>query len=1749
MTGERGGADPNFEISHLQFLPDAKRRRHTRGRRKRPPLDVAIVGMACRFPGGNDLAGYWSGLLAGRDATGDVPRERWDAVEFCDPSASVAENDRVPCARGGYLEGPVEFDPAAFGIMPVAVDGGEPEQYLVLDAARRALADAGLPEGVPDGRRVEVVVGRGNYFNRGNLTRLQHGRVVAQTLAILRGLHPEWSESDFEAIRADLKATLPPFGPDAIAGQITNATAGRVAGRLNFRGASYVVDAASASALVALDLGARALAERRADLAVVGAVYVQCDVDFPMVFRQLGALSRTGRNRPFAVDADGLVPGEGVGVVVLKRLADAERDGHRIYAVLKGVGLASDGRGPGPAATDARGQVLAMRRAYRRAGFGPATVGLIEGHGLGVPAADRAELEALRAVFPPSSRRALGSASSMIGHAMPASGMAGLIKAALALHHRLIPPTPHAGSPHPLLADERAPARLAASARPWVHGEPSRPRRAAVGAFGFAGIHAHAVLEEHAASADAMTSPGAMPQWDTEAILLGAPDRGTWIELARALVDWIDAGPRGTLKDLAYTLNVGQPAFPFRVGLVAASFDDLKTRLNALIARLGDPSCRSIRDARGAYHWAEPLAGPGRLAFVFPGEGSQYRGMLADLYPHFPEVRVAFDRADRVAVERGHAALPSEALFGSEGESPTGLWSVGTAISLVLSAQWGLLQLLARLGLRPDAVAGHSSGEFLAMAAAGVIRVDRRFEERLAAIGEVFTQLERVGGVPDAGLLAVAADRGRAEAACRAMGVEASVAMDNCPHQVVLALEAEQAGRLAERLRGEGVTCEVLPFTRAYHTTAFASALGPVRDFFRHLPLGRPRLALYSCATAARVPDDPEAIRELAVEQWARPVAFRPMIEVMHDDGLRLFVEVGTRGLLTGFVEDTLRGRPAFAMAANLPRRSGLTQLNHLVASLFAQGVPVRPDHLYLRRRPERVDLAARPAPRRASPGLALGFPEMRLSEALAERLRSRRVRDDGPAEGSGGPRDRHRPSYRKWAAAGSDEAMAAYLETMDEFVAVQREVMAAFLDGPVGGSSARGEDPASAGFVTRPPEREAPMERIGRESASASLEARLMEKVAARTGYPREMLGLDLDLEADLGIDSIKRVEILGDLKAEGLATEGTDLDGLTAARTLRQVLERLSAVVGEVGPEAGVDPGPFLDEVRSLTPGRELVAVRYLRAEGDPVAAHHTLGGRRISEVEPARRGLPVVPFTVMAEMLAEAAALLVPGRVLVGMRDVAAHRWIPYEAEPIALEVRARRDPAEPDEVRVAIFNTGAPVSADRRAKDGPVVEGVIVFGQARPEAPEAAPFEVEGGGPSGYTAERLYGEGWLFHGPPLQALTAVGTSGPRAIEGTIAVRPRGTLRPVGKRGEPLTDAIVLDSFTHLLGCWSLDHLAEGEVVFPLRLAELAFFGDDPREGESVSCRIRVRDVERHRLRADAEIVRPDGRLWMRLGGWEDWRFYWPNAYRDQFRGPDRVFLGEPLTPPGLPAGVVIAWLEPPADFARPIWRDVMEAVQLDPEERAALGALKGPERRRTLRIWGRVAAKEAARRLWAESGGATVYPADLAIVPDRHGRPSLRRRGAAGGEGAPAVSIAHTEGVAVALAARDPSARVGIDVERVVAREEGFEAVAFSDGERALLDRVAGPEADRAEWVARFWCAKEAVGKSTGRGLMIGPASVEVVEADEGGVVAVALGPDLRAACADWPEGPVRASTGRRGAYAWAWTVAEPAGAGR
>lgn len=630
--------------------------------RARPQRDVAIVGMAAVFPGAGTVEGLWSNIVAGVDAITDVPATRWDPV-FYDPASTAA--DRMYCKRGGFVDEHARFDPLAFGIMPNEAGATEPDQLLALQVAARALRDASMASEL--GReRTGVILGRGGYLTPGMARLDQYVRTAQQLVETLRGLIPGIGDDQLERVKTEFQSKLGGGRPGSI-GLVPNLAASRIANRLDLRGPAYTIDAACASSLVAVDHACTELAIGRCDAVIAGGVHLCHDVTFWSVFSQLGALSRSQCIRPFDRSADGLLIGEGAGVVVLKRLEDAERAGDRIYAVIRGAGVSSDGRESSVMKPRVDGQVSAVEQAWAEAGADPATVGLIEAHGTATPAGDAAELRTLARVFGAAdgSRAALGSIKSMIGHTMPAAGIAGLIKAALAVHHGVLPPSLHCTEPHELLDDTRFCVVGEVEAWPDTDG----PRRAGVNAFGFGGINTHVVLEQHARA----------PR--------RAPARARGAETSVLL-----ASARTPEHLLAAMDGADVPVGPCRIAVFGPDAKQLE-RARKIVAR-GKP-WRGRKDI-----WFSPRGlgdDGGQVALVFPGIEAVFEPRVDDVAEYFglPEIRTP-DRATDLA-RHGERLI---------------------AVSGLLHA------VLTRLGLRPSALAGHSIGEWSGMIAAGMIPPD-----------------------------------------------------------------------------------------------------------------------------------------------------------------------------------------------------------------------------------------------------------------------------------------------------------------------------------------------------------------------------------------------------------------------------------------------------------------------------------------------------------------------------------------------------------------------------------------------------------------------------------------------------------------------------------------------------------------------------------------------------------------------------------------------------------------------------------------------------------------------------------------------------------------------------------------------------------------------------------------------------------------------------------------------------------------
>ncbi|MGH7174709.1 MAG: polyketide synthase, partial [Gemmataceae bacterium] len=458
--------------------------------------DIAVVGMACVFPKAANVRQFWSNLANGVDAIDCPPPGRWqDRRNFQLPADHEAF---LPSNRGGFLPTELPFDPVPFGVLPNLARHGDPDQFVMLHVIDAALRDAGIAEDSPLRKRTDVIIGRGGYLT-GKLVELTLRAEVFETvLELLDRRYPDLVGSRRREMEDYLRSTLTPRPADNVSTAIANITASRAANRLNLRGAAYTVDGACASSLLAVEQAVWRLRTRQCDAAIAAGVFLSLSPSFLHVFASLGALSTSGMMRPFDQRADGMLAGEGGGAVLLKRLADAIHDENEIYAVVKGVGSASDGREVDVLAPSSAGQVHALENAYADAGIERDTVGYLELHGTGTVAGDLTELATIKTFFgtvrEPATARAMGSVKSMIGHCMPAAGIAALIKTALALSNKILPPSLHCEEPRPELAD--APFFFNTQTRPWVHNPSHGPRRAGVNAFGFGGINAHIVLEE-----------------------------------------------------------------------------------------------------------------------------------------------------------------------------------------------------------------------------------------------------------------------------------------------------------------------------------------------------------------------------------------------------------------------------------------------------------------------------------------------------------------------------------------------------------------------------------------------------------------------------------------------------------------------------------------------------------------------------------------------------------------------------------------------------------------------------------------------------------------------------------------------------------------------------------------------------------------------------------------------------------------------------------------------------------------------------------------------------------------------------------------------------------------------------------------------------------------------------------------------------------------------------------------------------
>jgi acyl transferase domain-containing protein/phosphopantetheinyl transferase len=906
--------------------------------------DIAVIGMACLFPGAEGLEQFWRNIR-GKEIQIGEPQPGWGAERHLSGTGAT----RISTAAGGYLRELYRFDPSELGVMPNSVDGGEPDQFIALKLARDALADAGCLDNY-DHANTGVIIGHSSWLHRGSGNMVQHGVVVDQTIELVRQLIPDAPADALEKLRAAFVAQLPPFNADTVPGFVPNIMTGRIANRFDLRGPNYILDAACASSLLAVKAAMEELRNRRSDLMLAGGVNASISSISNMVFTQLGGLSPRSQIKPFDAEADGTLLAEGAGIIVLKRMDDALAASDRIYAVFNGIGQSSDGRGGGILAPRISGEVAAIRRAYVDAGCEPEDVELLEAHGTGIPLGDRTEVAALHEVFGERERDlpriALGTIKSMIGHCIPAAGIAGLIKAILALHYRVLPPM-ICNEVNPTLGIDQTRLYVNTQARPWISSGKIR-RRAGVNAFGFGGINSHAVLEEAPEPADGFR-PAHLA---AELVVLSASSSGRLLEVIDGLRSSL-AGPlaQEPLASLAAALAAKSMTGTVRLAVVADDISDLMVKLARARERIAAGNAR-FHLLSGVY--CSDKVRSGKLAFVFPGEGSQYTGMLTDVLEAFPEARKWFDFWDGLysaeLQDRPSEAVfpPSKCLSESTRERlENNLFGIEMGSESVFIASHALYAVTSRVGLRPDVLVGHSSGEHAALSVAGALGWTdlQDLEMRIGQLKRLFHSVERSSELAGGALLAVgAAPRERTVAL--AEQAQAHVALDNCDQQIVLYGHRSQLDSIAAQLGAEGGLCAFLPFSRPYHTPLFAPRVD-LESIYQSFNFQTPAVPLYSCATAELMPSAPDEIRRLVAAQWRSRVRFSETIKRMYADGVRTFVEIGASANLTGFIDNILRSEDQLAVAFNGRRRSGLVHLLHALGRLWSEGVSLDIHKLY----------------------------------------------------------------------------------------------------------------------------------------------------------------------------------------------------------------------------------------------------------------------------------------------------------------------------------------------------------------------------------------------------------------------------------------------------------------------------------------------------------------------------------------------------------------------------------------------------------------------------------------------------------------------------------------------------------------------------------------------------------------------------------------------------------------------------------
>jgi acyl transferase domain-containing protein/NAD(P)H-dependent flavin oxidoreductase YrpB (nitropropane dioxygenase family)/NAD(P)-dependent dehydrogenase (short-subunit alcohol dehydrogenase family) len=1155
---------------------------------------IAIVGMACLYPGSPDLEAYWSHILEGRDLVREVPAERWSVERYY--RGADAGPDQSVSKWGGFLDD-TPFDPLQYGIPPQSLAAIEPVQLLSLEVANQALRDAGYTPSAG-----------GRWFDR-ERTSVIFGAEGGMDLAAqynFRNLYQQYCGD----LPTELAQALPTLTEDSFPGVLVNVISGRIANRLGLGGVNYSVDSACASSLTAIELAVKELRSSSSEMVLAGGADFHNGITDFLMFSSVGALSASGRCKSFDDNADGIALGEGVGIVVLKRLEDAQADGDRIYAVIDGIAGSSDGKALGLTAPRKEGQKRALDRCYWQAGVLPSEIGLVEAHGTGTVVGDRTELRTLTEVFGAygalPQQAALGSVKSQIGHTKCAAGIAGLIKVAKALHHGVLPPTGLITQPNAWHRAATSPFALNRTPQPWL--AQSTAKRAAVSAFGFGGTNFHAVLSGYPAH---QNRQGAL-HWPAELFAFRGDSAAAIAPRLRELADYLTASDAPlSLRDLAATVWA-HGAGTVQLAFVASTRAELAAKLANALQQNNASGLHRRDDARSAE----------RIAFLFSGQGSQYPGMLRELFVYFPALRELLALAPDLLPLIYPSTAYDDATRSAQQQRLTDTRVTQPALGLVELAGFEWLQ---SLGLKADMAAGHSYGELAALAAAGafdaqtLVRLSRlRAEAILASVGE------------DSG--AMAAVRLDVDSLRPLLAGFPSVVManQNSPVQTVISGPTADVHAACELLKQHAVGYKLIDTDCAFHSPLMAAAERRYASTLASEEVHPLRWPVYSNITAEPHPDDAVAIRDSLARHIVSPVRFVSEVERLYADGARVFVEIGPKRVLTGLVNRILKDQTHTALALD-PEERGLAGLLEVVAQLAVRSSRFDASALFAERA-RTLDLT-QPRKLGATTWLVNGgraWPLRGKAPAHAAAVVLEPVVSANSVAAIAAP--------AQATLAAGDQAIVSYLHNMRDLVNAQRDVLLGYFGAPAAAPYVRTIHPSPAGRGTEgegasgsskaryhgesltPAALPAGEGYKNAQTLSAPLQAEtsvanargvLLSIVSERTGYPSEMLDLDLDLEADLSIDSIKRLEVIGDLAQKLSLREafGANADvlieQLAAKKTLRAVLDFLSEKLPKTVASAAASAAHAPAAVAAQRPVAELLLDIVSQSTGYPAEA----------------------------------------------------------------------------------------------------------------------------------------------------------------------------------------------------------------------------------------------------------------------------------------------------------------------------------------------------------------------------------------------------------------------------------------------------------------------------------------------------------------------------------------------------------------